>query len=144
MVFFSRTFFTPNPNMQMRQKRSLLLFFLLIAGMIAFSQNQGPKKPYPIPSIRLTMSGKEAFKDYGSNGNTRERRELNIQTSTTSHGIIPNLTKVWVVKNNGAIVLGPYYVLDGQLLRVPVDFGSWGAIIKSNEEIVVNIWFTPF
>lgn len=122
------------------------LFILALLLCIYFLPSATPRyngKPHPIPSRNFIMTGSDAFLDYNSNPPLRERRDLLVQTSTASPKGRPYRTKVYVFKKDTQIVKGPFYVDDGEILVVPVDYGTWGATITSNTEISVNIWFSP-
>ena len=122
----------------------ILVIALITGGTSSFTQNLKPNKLQPIPSYKFLMNGQQRFKDYGHGPSIKERRQLNIKTSATTHGIKQWDIKVWVVKDSSTVVLGPYYPLLGQTLSVFVDWGTWGAVIKSTIDISVDIWFNPF
>jgi hypothetical protein len=131
--------------MMMKKILLILAIALITGGTSSFAQTLKTKKLHPIPSYKFLMKGQEGFKDFGhGGGNIRERRQLNIKTTATTHGILLGDVKVWVVKDSSNVVLGPYYILFGQTLSVPVDWETWGAVVKSNVDIKVDIWFTPF
>jgi hypothetical protein len=126
------------------KKVLLITFILVIAGLNpALSiDNKEKIKPNPIPSFNFLMSGNEVFQEYITGGNSREKRDLHIKVTCTSHSLSSEETTVWVFKGDGIFVLGPYTVSCGETLVVPVDNDKWGAVVQSESEIYVDIWFS--
>jgi hypothetical protein len=123
----------------------ILVIFLLAGANASISKAQGFHlgKPNPIPSFNFITTGQTYFEEIILGGNTREKRNLNVSVSTTSH--IPTdeeIATVYLIKNRGAQILGPYYLKDGETLTVSVSGKKWGVVVSSDEEIIVDVWFT--
>ena len=119
---------------------SVIIFLAGINNLKAQEHNQ--TNLLPIPSFGVQISGKAVFQELSNaGGNTKERRQLNIKTSATTHGMTTGDATVWVVEGLGEVVLGPYQVAFGETLSVSVDSGQWGAIVQTNKEVSVDVWF---
>ena len=129
------------------KKVILISTFFLFAGMnLLLAQNNTSKySPLPIPSFNVLVTGETAFSEAtgsGMGGNTKEKRDVIVRVSSTSHGMMKGDATVWVVKDMGAFVLGPYTVQYDETLTVPVDFGNWGVVIKAQTAVLADVWFS--
>ena len=70
----------------------------------------------------------------------REKRDMEIVVSSSSTSWLPVTAKVWVVKDNGVIIVGPFTVVPEQQLTVPIDAGKWGVLIQSDWNITASVW----
>jgi hypothetical protein len=119
---------------------SVIIFLSGINFLMAQDHNQ--LTVLPIPSFGVQVKGAAAFQELSNAGaGTRERREINIQTSSTSHGMTTGDALVLVYKVQGYVVVGRYYVAFGETLTVPVDNEEYGVGIQSTSEATVNVWF---
>ena len=124
-------------------KKLILFPFLFIFAGIAqvFSAN-------PIPSYNVKVNFRANFQEMkgpSTNLNAKERRIMNIETSTSSPnaGKSASISTVYVYKMNGSKVLGPFYIGCGELLTVEIDNSRWGAVIEvqdPEEHITADVW----
>ncbi|MEI6898608.1 MAG: hypothetical protein WCL00_01920 [Bacteroidota bacterium] len=96
----------------------------------------------PIPSFNVLVEGKSAFDGANSGSNTKKKRDVVVRVSSTSHNMTTGDATVWVVKDYGAVVLGPYTIGYEQQLEIPVDEGNWGVVIKSDSSVLADVWFS--
>jgi hypothetical protein len=123
------------------KKVVLLLVLILFAGVnFSYAKEKSRIKPLPIPSFNVLIDERSAFLEEGSGGNFREKRDLHVVVSTTSHGMSSGDARVWVVKGDYEVVLGPFYVAFEEELSVPIDGDQWGAVIQAQEDVYVDIW----
>jgi hypothetical protein len=120
------------------------IFFTSIGSLLA--QNYPIN---PIPSYNFQLSEKQAVFGEIKQPNKivtpgREKRDMDVIISTTNHCPIPVYAKVWVVKKQGNVVLGPFTVFNNQHLSVGIDNGKWGVIVKCNWEVYVDVWIDRF
>jgi len=125
--------------------KKLFIFSLifLFTGLNSLKANEScVMKSYPIPSFGVLISGNATFLQLNSSGGAhKERRQLNIKTTSTSHGMENgSIAKVWILNGSGEIVLGPFYLSDGETLSVSAD-NKWGALVQSETEISVDVWY---
>jgi hypothetical protein len=122
------------------KKIVFLLTVILLASMVRLvAQNYTVN---PLPSYNFKMTDPQALfgELRGQLGNSREKRDMDVIISTTNHSPIPVVAKVWVVKNAGSVVMGPYFIVPNQLLTVGIDYGKWGVIVKCDSEVYVDVW----
>jgi hypothetical protein len=122
----------------------MIIFFLAVVNEnITNAQNFKPAKKHPIPSFNFKMTGQAFFEEDDDIISTREKRDLNVKVYTTSHLPMPwNMVTVYLIKNSGAQILGPYYLSLGETLTVAVSGKKWGAVVISDQEISVDVWFS--
>ena len=125
------------------KKVILISVIFLFAGLNNLIAQKGNPNINPIPSFNVLVESKSAFADAtGSGSNTKGKRDVVIKVSSTSHGMASGDATVWVVKDYGAVVLGPFTIGYDQELDVPVDSGNWGVVIKSESAVLANVWFS--
>jgi len=114
--------------------------FFIFVGLNSLLAQNLPINPIPSYNVQLT-SLNTAFQEPGLHGTpTREKREMDIvisSSSTYSHDVS---AKVWVVKDNGSIVLGPFRAFMDQVLAVQIDEGQWGVIIRCDMDVTASVW----
>jgi hypothetical protein len=119
---------------------TLVFFFAETAQL--FSAN-------PIPSYNIKVNTSANFQemsdDCQGNQATKERRLMNIQTSTSSptNNMLSINSIVYVYKLNGNKILGPFVVGCGEILSVEIDNNKWGTYITlENPEttILASVW----
>ena len=114
-----------------------IIFFMGFNGLVAQDM-----KINPIPSFNYPLNGEKAlFQERKSNGNsTKEKRDMDIVVSSASQSLQPVFATVWVVKNLGSVVLGPFTVNDNEKLSIGIDNGTWGVMINSEYDVNVSVW----
>ena len=112
---------------------SVLLYFTSLAAAHAQVIN-------PIPSYNYQMTASQALFGEIRVSNGKEKRDMDVEISTASHGSTPIFAKVWVVKKNGNIVKGPFIIYPGEPLSVPIDNGKWGVVVNCDWAVLVDVW----
>jgi len=128
------------------KKLLLITLALLFTGtMQLFSAN-------PIPSYDVKVTNKANFQEKNNNlfGSQpgKERRQMNIETSTASStgNEAGKGTTVYVYQLDGGKVLGPFFVAYGDQLTVEINDFEWGAVIeldKTGTKAIASVWITP-
>jgi hypothetical protein len=114
---------------------SVILFFTVSNGVIAQFANVNP-----IPSYNYQMTTQSAgFQESGS-GETREKRDMQVEITTSSDAMTDIFATVWIVKKNGTEVLGPFTVLCNEVLSVNLPKGKWGVVINCSWQVIVSVW----
>jgi hypothetical protein len=123
------------------KKIILLTLVLLIAGAsTAIAQNYVVN---PIPSINYQMNEPEAVFHENKRvipSTNKEKRDMDVVVNTRSTNSIPVFATVYVFKRNGNKILGPFYVLPGVQLSVPIDKSKWGVLVKCLTPVDVSVW----
>ena len=121
------------------RKLILLSVVLFFGGLnIMMAQFAGVN---PIPSYNYQMTEEYAgFQELGPENQTREKRDMTVEVTTSSRDETRISATVWIVKKNGSKVLGPYTISANELLSVEIDNGKWGAIIQCGSDINVSVW----
>ena len=99
---------------------------------------------YPIPSNNILVNGYANFHDNIRNSKTnptKAKMEVNVKVQNVSGSSNCQAT-VWIYSLDHTTVLGPYTVLCGQTLTVPIDEREWGVLVESEENVVVDVWKT--
>jgi hypothetical protein len=114
------------------------IFFTGISGLFAqhFQIN-------PIPSFNyLITSQNTGFQEKLVHSNPiREKRDMEVVISTSSTSPMPVFAKVWVVKDNGEVTLGPFTAFDNEPISVPIDNdGQWGVVIRCDWDVLASVW----
>jgi len=124
------------------KKLLLITLVLLIAGSLQlFPAN-------PIPSYDLKMTFRANFQENNFGQTGKEKRQMNIETSTSSHTptnkpIHGDDAIVYLYKVHGNKVLGPYEVAYGEVLTVPIDNSEWGVVIELTDPgttALASVW----
>ena len=122
------------------KKIILVTALIIFAGLNSLVAQQLPINPIPSYNFPL-VSQNTAFQERlvaGTHG--REKREMNIVITSSSTHQYPVYAKVWVVKENGSKILGPFTVLPDHGIQVPIDHGKWGVIIRTNWNLAASVW----
>ncbi|MEI7723795.1 MAG: hypothetical protein WCK09_01755 [Bacteroidota bacterium] len=115
--------------------------FIMLAGLNGLFAQQ--YQTYPIPSFNCQLSStNSAFKEQLSHANpTREKREMDVVISSSSTHPQLVSAKVWVVKEGGSIIKGPYRIYLDQPLSVPIDHGKWGVVLNCKySNVSASVW----
>lgn len=123
------------------RKFIFVIAFIFLAGLNGLFAQQ--YLTYPIPSFNCQLTTtNSAFKENLVKINpTREKREMDVVISSSSTHPELVSAKVWVVKDNGHIIKGPYRIYLDQLLSVPIDNGNWGVVIKCKySNVNASVW----
>ena len=113
----------------------LLLFFLLAASFTGVCQ-------YSIPAYNVLISNKATFnepKHVGVNI-VLERRAVIIHVSCGTLSLGKCEATVWVYSLDGKDVLGPYTLLGGDTIYVPIDDREWGVLVNPASAVTVDVW----
>ncbi len=119
---------------------------LLISLFIWFSGLSQLFATNPIPSYNVLVTGRanfqEKIKPISGNSLTDEKRQMNIQTSTSSPtaGFSRSIIVVKVYRLDGSALKGPYYLICGQSLSVAIDDKTWGVDVVSEETSRESVW----
>jgi hypothetical protein len=71
---------------------------------------------------------------------SREKREMDVVITSSSSSPMLVFAKVWVVKDNGSVTLGPFTIFPDEPLNVQIDNGVWGVIIQSDWDLLASVW----
>jgi len=118
-------------------KKILLLtavfFFAQIAYVLAYM---------PIPAYKVPVGHHQNFveKPGGKKGDhdPKAKRDMHVQSSVTSGK--PTLAIIWVYSLDGQDILGPFYLLSGQSIDVPIDARDWGVYVQSDDHVIISVW----
>jgi hypothetical protein len=124
------------------KKLLLITVFVCVAAISqAFAAN-------PIPSYNVLVNGRAVFQEsskpiIGGTNTTKERRQMNVQTSVASPtaGFSQSIVVTSVYRLDGTIVLGPYYLVVGQRIAVGIDNQTWGVSVAT-DAARVSVWTT--
>ena len=124
------------------KKLFFVFTFVLIAGLARINaQVVPPTVVHPIPSFNYAMNESSAyFHETKGINNNREKRDMDVVVNTRSTIGIPSFAMVFVFKLSPMKILGPYFVLPGQQLTVPIDNARWGVLVSANFEADVSVW----
>lgn len=113
----------------------LIIFFLLVAGLYSgYGQ-------YPIPSYKVTITGKATFQEKQHSGDiTLERRRMIITSTCLTSSAGSCTATVWVYSLDGCDILGPFKLDGGDTLYVDIDEREWSVLIVSDYPIIVDVW----
>jgi hypothetical protein len=118
---------------------------VLLITVFGFLQGFSQSIPtYPIPSYNIRVIDNANFQENYRDCNSdkkREKREVNVHIRSAISD--PNCqATVWVYSLDQTTVLGPFTVDCGETLTVAIDDGEWGVLVESDEEIIVDVWFS--
>jgi|WetSurMetagenome_2_1015567.scaffolds.fasta_scaffold443118_1 hypothetical protein len=122
--------------------KKLLIISVLVcfAGLQLFAVN-------PIPSYNVLVLGRASFQEIrnvAGNNVEKEKRLMNIQTSTASpgSGISKGLSivSITVYRLDRRVTLGPFYIYCGQSLQVSIDTSAWGVDVVTQALARVNVF----
>jgi hypothetical protein len=122
--------------------KKILLFtmILLLAGTtVLFAIN-----PIPSYGTKVTFRANFQEKNNGTSPGEKERRQMNIQTSTASSGKSQgSVAVVYVYRLQGHKAKGPFYVHPGELLTVEINNKKWGVameLLDPGAQMLANVW----
>jgi hypothetical protein len=116
---------------------SAVLFFTILNGSKAQFANVNP-----IPSYNYQMTTQTAgFQEMNPNRSTTEKRDMDIEVTTSSDAMQTIFATVLIVQKNGTQVLGPYTVLVNTTLSVQLpNNAQWGAVVNCSWNVTLNVW----
>jgi hypothetical protein len=115
---------------------SVILFF---TGLNVIMAQLAKVNPIPFYNYPLTEQY-AAFQEQGTGGETREKRDMDVEVKTSSDAVTEIFATVWIVKKNGSEVLGPYTVFCNEILSVELPKGKWGVIVNCRWNVDVSVW----
>ena len=126
------------------KKMILIAAILLVTGFsnaIAQKHNRPPSL-HPIPSFNYPITTlNTAFQETSVHGlPSREKRDMDVVISTSSTSTNNVSATVYIVKEYGTTVLGPFTVYPDQVLEVPIDYDQWGVVIQCDDPITASVW----
>ena len=119
---------------------TLIAVFILFAGLNSLLAQLPQINPIPSFNYQLTAlsTGFQEANIHGTPG--REKREMEVVISSSSTWPGQVFAKVWVVKDNGSIVKGPYTIHLDDPLEVSISDGQWGVIIRCDWDVSASVW----
>ena len=114
-----------------------VLFFAITGGLMA---QFAKVNPIPSYNYQMTTGQSAGFQEPGKNNDTREKRDMQIEVTTSSDAMTRIFATVLIVKKNGTQTLGPFIVYNNETLSVSLPKGKWGAVINSNWNVNISIW----
>jgi hypothetical protein len=115
---------------------SVILFF---AGLSASMAQLVKVNPIPFYNYPLTQQY-AAFQENGPDGETREKREMDVEITASSDAPADIFATVLLVKKNGTEVLGPFTVYCNGIFSVGLPKGKWGAVVTCSWDVNVSVW----
>lgn len=138
----SKIMYKTNNQLKFRAMKKLFLItaFIFFTGLNGLFAQE--RHIIPIPAYDYILNqGNALFQEMKPEGNfNKEKREMDVVVSSTSHGPEPVFATIWIVKEFGEKVLGPFTVDDNEKLTVEIDGDKWGAIVKSDFDVSISIW----
>ena len=123
-------------------KKIAILSVLLILGFITMRAQS--VKPFPIPSYNVPVDDNYARFQENVQPNypdaSLEKRDVHVIIISRNPETPSCQATVWIYSLDGLDVLGPYTVMCGGTLVVPVDGRQWGVLVESASEIEVDVW----
>ncbi len=116
--------------------------FFLFTGIASVVAQSFPVNPIPSYNVSLTTlnTGFQEIRPRINPLPSREKRDMEVTISSSSTSSMTIFAKVWLVKDNGASTLGPYFVAEGDQLTVPIDNGRWGVVIRCEWNVSASVW----
>jgi len=118
---------------------------LLISVLVFFAGLNQLLAANPIPSYNVLVTSRANFQEIkalGGNNQSKERRQMNIETTSaspsTSFGNTIVVTTVY--RLDGRATLGPYYIVVGQTLVIGIDTSAWGVNVSTDGQSLVSVW----
>jgi hypothetical protein len=129
----------------MNPKTSVMKKFLLLTVLLFFISSIAALAYEPIPSYKVPIMHHQNFLEkrttLDGDPAPKGKRDMNIQSSASTNGK-PTLVIVWVYSQDGRDILGPYYIMAGQLLTVPVDEREWGVFVICDDHVYISVYTT--
>jgi len=134
------------------KKIILLAAILLVTGISNLvAQNGHNEQPIPSFGYKLTQQTTlftERDMSFAPTSNvqsiappSREKREMEIVISSSSTSPTDVFATVWLVKNKGNQVKGPYILFLDQPFSKEINFEKWHIIMTCNfENVKTNVW----
>jgi len=118
-----------------------VIFFSII---VLVTVIQALEAQNPIPSYNFPVSGHANFqeKEFVSvhHDNCLGKRDVVVQTTCGSSGVMICTATVWVYSLDGQTIYGPYTMHGGDTLRVEIDDREWGVYVLTDDIVIVNVW----
>jgi hypothetical protein len=120
-----------------------ILFIFMFGFLTGFSPvRENSITLYPIPSSNVEVDGFANFRETttpNSMAIPEGKRYINvIVTSSYPHGNAQ--ATVWFYSLDSLEMIGPYSVSESNELTEEIDFNAWGALVETDEEILVTVW----
>jgi hypothetical protein len=100
----------------------------------------------PIPSYNVLVVGAASFQEssrpMNANNLSKERRQMDVESSTASPtaGFAGTVIAAVVYRLDGRVTMGPYYMICGQTLVVGIDDKTWGVNVLAKDPAYVSVW----
>lgn len=120
-----------------------IFFLAIVIFLMGMTRVEAQIPPVnPIPSYGYQMNNQiEYFHENQKHGKLlREKRDMDVVVTSRSTSFIPFYATVYVFKIKPNKILGPFQVLSGQLLKVPIDNSRWGVRVDCNWPADVSVW----
>ncbi|MEI6899721.1 MAG: hypothetical protein WCL00_07585 [Bacteroidota bacterium] len=99
---------------------------------------------YPFPSNNVSVNGYANFANLNSvkECNPKRERQVNIHLKSGSVGNPNCEATIWVYSLDQTTVFGPYTLNCGETLTIKIDGREWGGLVESEEEVIVDVWYS--
>jgi hypothetical protein len=118
---------------------SLLIFYFLPGQTFSQATNY-----YPIPSFNIQISGNAYFEENNLSQNlqneSRGRRVIKAGAQNTLMNFGTEQAIVWFYSLDKQDILGPFDLLEGEVVSQEIDDRLWGARVTTDSEMVVSVW----
>jgi hypothetical protein len=102
------------------------------------------KAANPIPSYNVPVNSRTVFLEDRSTlcvvNNGEEKRDMNIQNSGGGYAPEVSYISVIVYRLDNQKTKGPYIIMSGEHLSVPIDGKEWGVIMDPSSTSTVSVW----
>ena len=124
--------------------KKICMFTILLIPFLSFLKSYSQPVPvYPIPSYNVEVQGYANFvENYGNSNHPNqvlEKRDVSVLIKSGTHRCEGT---AWVYTLDHLTVLGPYSLICDETLVVEIDDQSWGVLVFSENDVLVDVWIS--
>lgn len=116
----------------------LLMIFIGITNCLAQHLST-----YPIPSYNVIVDPAANFTQLlqlAKKEIPKEKRGITVKMRQVSQPCDYSAT-IWFYSLDQTTILGPYTLQCGESMRVEIDEREWGVLVKSDNIVIVDVWY---
>jgi hypothetical protein len=126
------------------KKLILLAAFTFLTGINVLVAQKGHTQPIPSFDYKLNRETTEFVESHKSllpPGNSKEKREMEIVITSSSTSPVDAFAKVWLIKNKGSVIKGPYTIYVDHQFSKTIDKGEWSVVMVCDfDNIQTSVW----
>lgn len=122
------------------------VMFLVISVLLVTAVSAKAGNPIPSYNFQLTKNANFQETNFGTGNSdlSKDRRDMNVSNdgpgSYKPGGNGSGWITVMIYRLDYSVMMGPYFVRQGQTLTVPIDGHPWGVYAHASHKSTISVW----